>query len=178
MTALPAADAWMHATDAAPAVPARGATPSRWVQRRNCSLTPAQLFGFYGAACAVAALLAAGFWWFGAPWVSAFAGLEMLAVGGALLVHARHTGDGETLSIEGHELVVEQREGARLTRHRLAAGAVRVQLPPGRGALLELRAGPTRLAIGRHLRPEARARFAAELRGALRHAAARAAASN
>jgi len=55
-----------------------GAAGLQWVLKRNCSITPAQLFGTYLALCAVSLTVALGFTWHGASPVLAFAGIELL----------------------------------------------------------------------------------------------------
>ena len=53
--------------------------------RRNVSITPRQLMGCYLLLCTVSLVVAAGFWLHGVTVVSLFTGLELLAVGAALL---------------------------------------------------------------------------------------------
>jgi hypothetical protein len=60
----------------------------QWELRRNCSLTPKQMLGFYLGLSGVSLGIAGIFWWLGATLVMPFAWLEVLAVGVALLVHA------------------------------------------------------------------------------------------
>ena len=48
--------------------------------------------------------------------ISVFTGLELLAVGFALLVVARHAGDRETIVLSGGELSVEQHVGPGVVR--------------------------------------------------------------
>ena len=67
-----------------------------WLLRRNCSMTPAQLVVFYLTLSAWSLAIAGAFWWRGATLVMPFAGIEILAVGAALLVYARHAGDRAT----------------------------------------------------------------------------------
>src|SRR6188472_1293703 len=67
----------------------------QWLLRRNCSMTPTQLVAFYLSLSAWSLAIAGAFWWRGATLVMPFAGIEILAVGVALLIYARHAGDGE-----------------------------------------------------------------------------------
>ena len=57
-----------------------------WMLKRNCSVTPAQLAWMYGALCVVSLAIGGFFWSLGAWFVLGFAGIELLAVGIALLV--------------------------------------------------------------------------------------------
>ena len=141
-----------------------------WRFKRNCSITPRQLGGFYLSLCAVAFVIALFFAVQGAPLVAAFAGLELLAVGVALLVFARHASDSETLLLTGRSLSVEQRTGNRLERIDFTAEWVSVEPAGGQDSLVQLSGEGRCVRVGRFLRPELRPAFARELRHALRRA--------
>lgn len=161
---------WRFGTEV-PVGTGHGPNAVRWVLRRNCSVTPGQLVGFYCSLCVVAAVISAGFWWQGAPFVTAFAGLELLLVGVALVAYARHAADREVLTLAGCALAVEQHVGARVERAEFNAEWLAVEPAAGQGSLVELSARGRTVRVGRHLRPEARAAFAQELRRALRRVA-------
>lgn len=139
-----------------------------WVMKRNCSLTPRQLSGVYLSLCAVSLVISLGFWLQGAPFVGAFAGLELLCMGAALLVYARHAGDREVLTLAGPSLAVEQWLGGRVQRADFQADWLAVEPVAGPGSLIEISARGRCLRVGRFLRPELRAAFAQELRRAVR----------
>ena len=150
----------------------RGArTVLRWVLRRNCSITPRQLGAVYLSLCALSAAISAGFWWHGAPVVTAFAGVELLLVGAALLVYARHAADREVLTLNGRSLAFERQLGAQVEHAEFNADWLAVEPAGGQGSLVELSARGRTVRVGRFLRPEARAAFAQELRRALRRPA-------
>ncbi len=149
-----------------------GATRAlQWLQRRNCSITPAQLGLVYASLCAVSLMIGAFFFLQGAPLVLAFTGLELLAVGCALLLFARHAGDREVLTLVGRSLRVEQHIGSRVQHTDLAAEWLSVEPAAGQGSLVELSARGQQVRVGRFLRPELRGAFARELRHALRRGA-------
>lgn len=150
--------------------PAGSVAAMEWLFKRNCSITPRQLGAVFMSLCAVSSVIAAFFYWQGAPYVAAFAGLELLAVGVALLVFARHAGDRETLTLMGPSLLVEQCHGSRVAHTYLAADWLTVEPVAGQGSLVELRGRGRTVQVGRHLRPEWRGAFAHELRQALRQA--------
>jgi len=141
----------------------------QWILRRNCSLTPGQLGGFYGSVCVVSLGIALGFAWSGAPVVLWFAGIELVLLALALLLYARHATDADTVTLSGQDLTVEQTFGAVRTSTRFRAPWVSVEPSQGDGSLIELSGQGQVARIGRFLRPEARADFARELRAALRH---------
>lgn len=141
-----------------------------WLLRRNCSITPRQLLAFYLSLCTVSLCIALLFMLQGAPFVLLFAGLELSAVGVALLIFARHAGDRETLTLSGRSLCVEQHVGSRVDRTDFTAEWLTVEPAAGQGSLVELSGEGRRVRVGRFLRPELRPAFARELRRALRRA--------
>lgn len=146
----------------------------QWVLRRNCSISPRQLGAFYLSLCGLSLIISAGFAWQGAFVVLAFAGLELLLVGVALLAYARHACDGDTLTLAGQWLSVEQASGPRTRLTRFRAQWVRVEPSAVDGSLVELSGEGQRVRIGRFVRPELRSDLAREIRTALRDARAQA----
>jgi uncharacterized membrane protein len=147
--------------------PHGGRVSVKWVLRRNCSLTPRQLvlacLGVGGIALAIASL----FWWLGATLVVPFACIEVLALGTALLVHARHALDREILLLRNGCLTVQRVCGGRCEQVDFDAAWVRVTARPD-GSLIELTGGGRQAVVGRFVAPGLRMRLAGELRGALR----------
>jgi uncharacterized membrane protein len=131
-------------------------------------MSPRQLTGFYLSICAVSLFIALGFALSGALVVLAFAGIELLVLGVALLVYARHAADADTLTLRGAQLDVEQTDGATARTARFRAEWVSVEPARDDGSLVEISGQGQRVLIGRFLRPEMRAPFARELRTALR----------
>lgn len=140
----------------------------QWLQKRNCSLTPRQLGLFYLSLSAVSLLIGVFFFLQGAPFVLFFTGVELLAVGVALAVFARHAGDRETLTLVGRSLQVEQCVGPRVKRTEFPADCLHVEPARGQGSLVQLSGRGQQVRVGRFLRPELRGAFARELRHALR----------
>lgn len=164
----PAGAAWQYGREVLLAG-ARDARPAvQWELKRNCSITPRQLGAVYLSLCSLSLLIALGFLWQGAPVVLAFAGLELLLVGVAMLVYARHAGDRDVITLAGPSLAVEQHSGRRVERAEFRAEWVAVEPAAGQGSLVELSGHGQRVRVGRFLRPELRAGLAAELRRALR----------
>lgn len=140
----------------------------QWLIQRNCSVTPAQLMRIYISLCVVSLGIASFFWVQGARMIMPFAWLELLAVGVAFLVYARHARDGEKITLEGPQLVVELDNGGRTERAEFAREWVRVEPSSGDGSLIHVSAQGRTVVVGRHLRPELRPAFAREIRFALR----------
>ena len=142
----------------------------QWSIRRNCSITPAQLLRFYLGMSVVSLGIASLFWFMGAHLVMPFAWLELMLLGGALLVYARHASDGEKITLRGSVLVVEREHGGQTERTEFAREWVRVEPSSGDGSLIEVSGQGRRVVVGRHLRPQLRPALARELRLALRSA--------
>jgi uncharacterized membrane protein len=139
-----------------------------WDLKRNCSLAPRQLLGFYLSLCAVSLGIASAFWLQGAPWVMPFAWVEVLAVGAALWVYARHAGDRESIALSSDRLTVVHANGSQVVRVEFLPAWVRVEPEHGDHSLVELSGQGRRISVGRFVRPEQRRQLADELRWALR----------
>lgn len=140
----------------------------QWVMQRNCSSNPRQMVVLYLSLCAVSLVIGGGFWALGAPTVLAFAGVELLGLGVAFAIVARHVGDRETITLSGRELAIEHRCGSGVQRARFRAEWVRVEPVRDDGSLVEVSGQGASARVGRYLRPEWRAQLAHELRLALR----------
>ena len=141
-----------------------------WFLRRNCSVTPAQLGWIYLSLCVVSLGVGGMFWWQGARLIMPFVGLELVAVGVAFLVYARHAADGERISLEGARLVVELENGGRLQRAEFNRDWVRVEPRIGDRSLIQVSAQGRSVEVGQYVRPELRPALASEIRMALRQA--------
>lgn len=139
----------------------------QWDLRRNCSLTPKQMLGFYLGLSGVSLAVAGIFWWLGAKLVMPFAWLEVVAVGVALVVHARHVTDRESIRLQGGRLTVERACGPRTERCEFCTEWVRVASTRGDGSLIELSERGKKVVVGRFVRPELRGQLADEMRWAL-----------
>ena len=110
------------------------------------------------------------FWLRGATLVLTFAGLELALVGLAFLAYARHATDGEWISLQGPNLVVELETAGRRERAEFARQWVRVEPKSGDHSLIELSGQGRSVEVGRFVRPELRQVLAREIRRALRTA--------
>jgi uncharacterized membrane protein len=142
-----------------------------WFLKRNCSVTPAQLGWLYASLCVLSLGIAVFFWFQGAVLILPFTGLELAAVGAAFLAYARHAADGETISLQGRQLVVELESAGHLQRAEFDRDWVRVEPSADDRSLIELSGRGRRVSVGRYLRPELRPELARDIRRALRGAA-------
>ena len=140
----------------------------QWLLRRNCSATPQQMLGFFASLTVLSLGIGAFFWLQGATLVMPFAWLELLAVGAALLLYARHATDRESILLKPGRLTVEHVFGRSVERVEFVPAWVRVEPEHGGRSLIELSGQGRRIAVGRFVRPELRRQLADELRWALR----------
>jgi uncharacterized membrane protein len=141
-----------------------------WFLRRNCSVTPAQLAWLYLSLCVLSLGIGTVFWWHGATLVLPFAWVELGAVGLAFVVYARHAADGERISLQGRQLVVELESAGRLERAEFDRDSVRVEPSSADRSLIALSGRGRSVHVGRYVRPELRPALAQEIRRALRDA--------
>ncbi len=146
----------------------RGVASVQWLLKRNCSLTPRQMLRAFGALGVVSLGIAALFWIQGATLIMPFTGLELLGLGAALALYARHAGDREDIRLQAGRLTVATTSGRRVTRAEFAPAWVRIEPAHGDGSLIELSGQGQRIEVGRFVRPELRRQLADELRWALR----------
>lgn len=144
---------------------------THWFLRRNCSVTPSQLAWLYASLCVVSLGIGMVFWWLGATLVLPFAWIELAAVGAAFVVYARHAADGERISLQGRQLVVEVENAGRLERAEFDRTWVRVEPSAADRSLIAVSGGGRSVSVGRYVRPELRPALAQEIRRALREAA-------
>ena len=140
----------------------------QWSMRRNCSCTPRQMLVFFASLCVVAIGIGTLFWIQGATLVMPFAWLELLAVGAALVLFARHTTDRESIHLQSGRLTVEHVSASHVERVEFTPAWVRVEPQHGDRSLIELSGEGRRIVVGRFVRPEMRRQLAEELRWALR----------
>jgi uncharacterized membrane protein len=141
-----------------------------WRLRRNCSLAPAQLGWIYLSVCCVSLMIGTFFWLQGATLVLAFAWLEVMVVGLAFFIYARHATDGEWISIEGARVVVECETAGKRERAEFDRQWVRVEPLADERSLIEMSGRGRSVEVGRFVRPEQRLMLAQEIRRALRQA--------
>jgi uncharacterized membrane protein len=144
----------------------------QWRLHRNCSIAPRQLGAVFAALCSLSLLIAAFFLVQGAPFVMAFAGLELFCVGLAFVLFARHAADHETLTLVGRSLQVQQSDGNRLDSTEFFADDLRIEPAAAQGSLVQISGHGKSVCVGRFVRPELRTELARELRRALRMAPA------
>ena len=141
-----------------------------WLLKRNCSVSPVQLACVYASLCLVSLGIGVVFWFVGATLVMPFAWAELLLVGVLFWVYARHATDGERISLQGAQLVVELETAGKLERAEFNREWVRIEPRTGDGSLIEVSGQGRSVQVGRYVRPDLRPALAREIRMALRGA--------
>ena len=130
------------------------------IVKRNCSISPAGLACVFAALGVAALAIGAGFAFAGAWLILPFAGLEVLLLGAAFFLQARHATDYEKIELDGGRLRIEVAEAERVSRYEMDARRVRIDAD---GPCVMLRGPSQALEIGRHLDAHTRRQFAQAL---------------
>ena len=147
---------------------APGSDGIQWLLKPNCSVTPMQLACLYTSLCIASLGIATFFWVNGAKFVMLFAWLELLAVGWAFAVYARHASDGEKIVLQGNQLVVELETAGHVRRVEFNREWVRIEPKHEDGSLIKVFGQGQSISVGRHVRPELRLAIVHEIRSVLR----------
>ncbi len=147
------------------ATPMRVGEAGIWLGRRNCSLSPSQLLGFFASLALVSMLVAGMCWINGGRLVPAFTGAELLLFAGALLVYARHAADRERVEFGADRVVVEWESAGQVERTEFPSRHTRILMHDN--GLIVFRAGDREAFVGRYTRPERREALARQMRRAL-----------
>ena len=138
-----------------------------WIIRRNCSLSPRRLILAYVALSSLSLLIASLFTLYGAWYILAFSGLEIVALACAFVVWGRHANDHECIALERNRLLVEVVQAEHVRQCTLDPRWTRVMPPaPGR-ELIHLEANGIKVEVGRFLTEWKRREFVRELQSAL-----------
>ncbi|HEY1057191.1 MAG TPA: DUF2244 domain-containing protein [Limnobacter sp.] len=143
----------------------------RWVFRKNCSLSPRQLLAWYAAICSSTLVVATGFLIAGYWIVLPFAGLELLLVGVAFLVYARHATDFEMIELAPYQLRLVFADGARRTEISLSPQWARLDYNGRYKAPLTISHKGQHVKIGKFIAEKDKPALHKELRAALARAA-------
>jgi uncharacterized membrane protein len=135
-----------------------------WLLKRNCSLAPRQLAVIFGSLATVSLAIAGGFAARGAWMVLPFALVEVLALGVAFLVYARHAADYERIVLCRDCLLVETCRATRVRREQCVPAFARVEYAGSRRELVGLVAAGRRIEVGRFVPESDRAGLARQLR--------------
>ncbi|WP_338862327.1 DUF2244 domain-containing protein [Mycetohabitans rhizoxinica] len=139
-----------------------------WMQRRNCSASPRQFVCFYLLLVLVSCSIGLAVALCGAWLVLPFTGIELLAVGVAFIIYARHAVDYEYIRLCPDHLLIRRVSAGSVMQFEFNPCWVRIE--PGREPrqCVTVASGRVSVSVGRHLAFEHRAEFARELRAWLK----------
>ncbi|WP_118181000.1 DUF2244 domain-containing protein [Paraburkholderia phosphatilytica] len=135
-----------------------------WLMKRNCSVSPRQFVYFYISLALFSLLIAFLLLLNGAWLVLPFTGIELLSVGVAFVLYARHAVDYERIRLFPNRLVIEQVSAEQLTQFEFNPRWVRVEAGATPRDRITLVSRGQTIMIGQHLAQYRRAQFAGELR--------------
>jgi len=135
-----------------------------WTMKRNCSVSPRQYVIFFASLALVSLAIAVLLLFNGAWLVLPFTGVELVVVGGAFAIHARHAVDYERIRLYPNRLVIEQVSADRLTQFEFNPRWVRVEPGASPRDPVRLVSRGQAVAVGLHLAQDRRTQFARELR--------------
>jgi uncharacterized membrane protein len=135
-----------------------------WMLKRNCAITPRQ-FGIFYCSIATVLLSIAAFWTVLGVWtVLPFAGIDLIAVGSAFLVYARHATDYERIVISPEHLIIETAQASHITVIELNPRWIRIGLEKNVRPKIEIRSAGQIILVGTHVPVHRRAMIAGEMR--------------
>jgi uncharacterized membrane protein len=126
----------------------------RWQMRRNCALTPKQLFSFYIALVCLSLIVATGFFVAGVWVISIFTALEISAVTIGFLIYSGHALDCEMIEIEDKRLLVKKYIGNKETLYEFNTQWVKIEQPLESSKTFHLSQSSLRVELGQFIRRE------------------------
>jgi uncharacterized membrane protein len=140
----------------------------RWVFKKNCSFTPKQVGLFYLAQSSLS-LIVAGFFLSQGVWlVLPFTILELVVLGIALLIYARHATDYECITLNTGELVIETSSAGSVKKQVFNPTWVRLERLLSPRKLIALVYQGQNVEIGQFMHVSLRNEFLQELRQELK----------
>ena len=139
----------------------------RWQMRRNCALTPTQLFNFYLALVCLSLIVATGFFLVGVWVVLIFTGIEIAAVTVGFLIYCQHALDHETIEINDKHVLVKKFIGQKETLYQLNAEWVKLDPPVAGSKTFTIRQADLRVELGQFIRHEEQLTLISQVRAHL-----------
>ena len=139
----------------------------RWQMRRNCALTPKQLFSFYIALVCLSLIVATGFFVAGVWVISIFTALEISAVTIGFLIYCRHALDCETIEIEDKRLLVKKYIGHKETLYEFNTQWAKIEPPIQGSKIFKISQADVQVELGQFIRPEQQIALIAQVRACL-----------
>lgn len=139
----------------------------RWEMRRNCALTPGQLFKFYIALVCLSLIVATGFFFAGAWVVLIFTTLELGVVTVVFIIYCKHAIDSETIEIEDKRLLVKKFIGSKETSYEFNVQWAKIEAPIKGSKTFNISQANVRVELGQFIRYEQQLILIAQVRSCL-----------
>ena len=140
----------------------------QWVFKKNCSFTPKQVGLFYLAQSGLSFIVAGFFLSQGVWLVLPFTVLELVILGIALLIYARHATDYECITLNNDEFVLETSSAGVVKKHVFNPVWIRLDRLLSPRKLIALVYQGQKVEIGQFMHVSLRSDFLQELRQELR----------
>jgi len=112
-----------------------------WHNKRNISISPAQLAIIFAMLGLVSLIIGAVFYWYGASLILPFSVLEIAALLIAYVHNAIHANDYEKLTLTSDAVLIESKIGLKLQQVQWLRSMTRVDKTRLQNQLIELRQG-------------------------------------
>lgn len=146
------------------------------LMRRNCSFTPKQVGLFYLSMLLFSSLIASYFYWRGAWMIVPFAMIELLVLGIALLIYARHATDYEKITIRDGLMDIEIVTGRKKVSQQWPLLWLRIKAPlfskdpkhlkDPKNSLVTIEHGDESICVGAYILHDKRKELADKIRSA------------
>lgn len=138
-----------------------------WQMRKNCCLTPRQLFIAYSILVAFSSAVTTGFVLAGVWMVLVFALIELSAVTLAFLIYSIHALDREEVQIVDQRLIVRKVNGNQEITHEFNPKWAKIKYPLKNKKLFSLCESKREIELGQFLLPKERHEVVRSLRAHL-----------
>lgn len=139
-----------------------------WLMKRNCALSPKELFRFYWALVAVSLIIGIGFSLLGYSIILIFTCIELTALTAGFLIYSRHALDFEQIEIEGERLRIKKSIACKETVYEFNTRWARIDQTLPNAKSFEIFQSDLRIPLGQFLLKEQRSRLIVELKAYLR----------
>ncbi|QWC95586.1 DUF2244 domain-containing protein [Polynucleobacter paneuropaeus] len=138
-----------------------------WRMKRNCALTPKQLFQFYAVLVFFSLLVGIGFLLAGVWVIMIFTCIELCALTLGFLIYARHALDYEEIQINGTVLKITKFIGSKTKTYELNSRWTQVFLPRDKPKIFVLSSENQNIELGQFVRQDQMPQIIAEIKSCL-----------
>ncbi|QWD34095.1 DUF2244 domain-containing protein [Polynucleobacter paneuropaeus] len=138
-----------------------------WRMKRNCALTPKQLFQFYAVLVFFSLLVGIGFLIAGVWVIIIFTCIELCALTLGFLIYARHALDFEEIQIDGTVLKITKFIGSKTKEYKFNSRWTQVLLPRDKPKIFVLSSENHNIELGQFVRQDQMPQIISEIKSCL-----------